>query len=77
MGKSGYTSLSLNEKDYARLRRSWDDIIQTDLTFTSWATDVLVTGIARVEKLNKLFPGMEYVGPVSNGVVIKDGKDLS
>jgi len=76
MGKSGYTSLSLNEKEYANLRRSWDKIVQTDQTFTTWATDVLFNGVARVEKLNKLFPGFEYVGKIKSGVIIKDKNDL-
>ena len=76
MGVSGYTSLSIEEKRYARLRRSFDTIIDTEKTFTVWAIDVLDAAVNREGKINQLFPGLKYVGKTSKGIVIQDQQGI-
>ena len=76
MGKSGYTSLSIEEKRYAKLRRNFDTIVNTDKTFTLWATDILDAAVNREDKINDMFPGLKYVGRTSKGVVIQDHQDI-
>ena len=76
MGKSGYTSLSLEEKRYAKLRRNFDTTISTDQTFTTWATDVLEAAINREARIEQLFPGLKFIGHSSKGVIIQDHSDI-
>ena len=76
MGKSGYTSLSLEEKRYAKLRRNFDTTIDTDKTFTIWATDVLEAAINREGKITTLFPGLKFIGHSSKGVIIQDHSEI-
>lgn len=76
VGKSGYTSLSIEEKRYARLRRSFDTIVDTDKSFTVWAIDVLDSAVDREGKINQMFPGLKYIGKTSKGIVIQDHADI-
>lgn len=74
MGKSGYTSLSLEENEYGKLRKKWDHVISknTELTFTKSVTEIINSGIDRVALLEKKFPTYSWVGKTENGCVIKD-----
>ena len=74
MGKSGYTSLSLDETRYSKLRKSWDNIVgkDTDDTFTVWATTVLEQSVERVSLIKSMFPNYVWVGKTDTGCVIKD-----
>jgi hypothetical protein len=74
MGSSGYTSLSLEEKKYAKIRKEWDRVIKdsSDETFTTWATTVLEQSIERTSLLNVMFPNLTWVGKTDTGCVIKD-----
>lgn len=74
MGKSGYTSLSLDEKKYSRLRKNWDQVIgkTSDDSFTVWATTVLEQAIDRTSLVESLFPNYTWIGKTDNGCVIKD-----
>ena len=74
MGRSGYTSLSIEEKAYARLRRNFDVTILTEKTFTQWALDVMESAVYREEKINKLYPSLRYVGNKTGGCIIEDSK---
>lgn len=78
MGLSGYTSLSLDEKRYAKLRKSWDQVvgINVDETFTAWATTVLEQSIQRTSLINSLFPSYTWIGKTDTGCVIKDKNDI-
>ncbi len=76
MGRSGYTSLSISQKEYSKLRRAFDSTIDTDQTFTVWAMSVLESAIIRERKLKSLFPGLKFVGKTSNGVIIQDKKEI-
>ena len=72
MGRSGYTSLSIEEKAYARLRRNFDTTIDTEKSFTVWALDVLESAVYREEKLNQRYPSLRYVGNKTGGCIIED-----
>ena len=74
MGKSGYTSLSLDENRYAKLRKDWDKVIgkTSEDTFTAWATTILEQSIERTSLINSIYPGYTWVGKTDTGCVIKD-----
>jgi|TARA_B110000467_G_C18288375_1_gene463165 hypothetical protein len=80
MGKSGYTSLSLNEDRYAKLRKDWDHIVSghdgwgstREHSFTAWATTVLEQSIKRVSLIKSMYPNYTMVGQTDTGCVIKD-----
>jgi hypothetical protein len=72
VGRSGYTSLSIEEKAYARLRRSFDTTIDTEKSFTVWALNVMESAIEKERKLNKFYPTLRYVGNKTGGCIIED-----
>lgn len=72
VGRSGYTSLSLEEKRYAKLRRSFDTIVNTDKTFTVWAMETLDAALARESKLNKSFGGIKWIGNKTGGCILEE-----
>jgi hypothetical protein len=74
LGKSGYTSLSLDEKRYAKLRKRYDQVVapNTDDTFTKNVTDWIEKGIERIALIDKKFPNFTWVGNTESGCVIKD-----
>ena len=65
MGRSGYTSLSIEEKKYAKLRRAFDSTVDTEKTFTVWAMDAL----DREKAVNNNYPGIRFVG-IKTGIRI-------
>ena len=67
MGLSGYTSLSLDQKRYTRLRKNWDSHINTDQTFTVWATNILERAIERERELNQKYADLHWVGSTQDG----------
>ena len=78
MGKSGYTSLSLEEKRYAQLREKWNKIISndTDDTFTMWATKILESAIDRTELLKSMYPKYIWIGKTESSIIIKDDEQI-
>ncbi len=74
MGKSGYTSLSLDEKQYAKLRKRYDQVIakNTTSTFTKNVTELIEKGIERIALIESKFPNFTWVGATETGCVIKD-----
>lgn len=72
MGRSGYTSLSIEEKAYAKLRRNFNLKVNTDKTFTMWALDSMESAIEREDKLGKSFPGLKYIGNKTGGIIIEE-----
>ena len=78
LGRSGYTSLSIEEKRYARLRRAFDRSVASNTkdTFTVWAMSTLEASVNRQEKINDLFPNMTYVGKTKNGIAVQEKGEL-
>ena len=74
MGVSGYTSLSLDQNRYARLRKNWDNHVFTDDSFTVWATNVLERSIERERELNNRYKGLLFVGTTNDGGCIIEDK---
>jgi len=74
MGKSGYTSLSLDQNRYAVLRKNWDKVVEkgTEDTFTAWATTILEQSIQRTSLIHSMYPNYTWVGKTDTGCVIKD-----
>lgn len=72
MGRSGYTSLSIEEKAYAKLRRKFDDTVDTDNTFTVWAMETLQTALNRELYVNKNYPGLRYIGNKTGGCILEE-----
>jgi len=80
MGKSGYTSLSLDQKRYFEIRQNWEIYVGRYIegtnkkgdTFTAWATTVLEQSLVRTSLLSSMFPTYTWVGKTDSGCVIKD-----
>ena len=74
MGKSGYTSLSLDEKQYAKIRKRYDQVIakNTTATFTKNVTELIEKGIERTALIENKFSTFTWVGSTDSGCVIKD-----
>jgi len=78
MGITGYTSLSLREKDYKRIRKEFDKTVVDDLdhnSFTQWATNILENAVNRTGKLKLKFPHLSVIKVFTNGLVIEDSKN--
>ena len=77
MGRSGYTSLSIEEKRYAKMRRKFEKVIGTESkTFTVWCADIIDSGIERVNFLEKAYPNYTVVKITGNGFFIDDSKKV-
>ena len=76
MGTSGYTSLSIEQNRYNKLRKDWDANIDSEYTFTVWAMDTMENAIKREMKLKKKFPGFKFVGTKTNGAVVEDNGEI-
>lgn len=77
MGLSGYTSLSLEEKRYAKLRKNWESKVVTENSFTVWATEVLEHAIEREDNLANKFKHLTFVGSTNDGgCVIQDRSEI-
>ena len=72
MGRSGYTSLSIEEKKYAKLRRAFDSTVDTEKTFTVWAMDTLETALNREKAVNSDYPGIRFVGIKTGGCILEE-----
>ena len=77
MGISGYTSLSIAQDKYKKIRKDFDKIIRpdTDDTFTAWATSILESNITRMGYLKEIFPNLSVIKVIENGLVIDDLKN--
>ena len=77
MGLSGYTSMSIKDTRYKKIRKDYDKIIGPDTkdTFTTWGTRALELNLARIDYLKKTFPDLAIIKVTENGVVIEDSKN--
>lgn len=67
MGLSGYTSLSLDQTKYSKIRKNWDNHIRTEDTFTVWATNILERAIERQKELHLRYSDLHFVGNTQDG----------
>lgn len=67
-------SLSIPRERYAKLRREFDNVIETDDSFTEWHTALAESSIERSRFLKKAFPHMKIVKKIPNGVIIDDAR---
>tara|TARA_Y100001936_G_C15452163_1_gene349639 strand:- start:169 stop:513 length:345 start_codon:yes stop_codon:yes gene_type:complete len=76
MGRSGYTSLSIQQDEYSRIRKKWDRYVDptTDLKFTPWAQSTIEGGIERIKFLESAFPNISVVKIIEKGIVLDDKK---
>ena len=77
MGKSGYTSVTIHEKKYKKIRSSFDKHIKKDIekTFTGWVTDLMENSLDRTMKLKTMFPHLSVIKILTHGLVIEDSKN--
>ena len=74
MGRSGYTSLSLQQDDYSRIRDKFDRSVDSDYTFTVWATSIIENSIDRIRLLKKIYPDYTLLKVAKDGAYIEDKK---
>ena len=72
MGRSGYTSLSIKEKKYVKLRRAFDSIVDSDKTFTVWVMKILETALNREKSVNSNYPGIRFVGTKTGRCILEE-----
>ncbi len=74
MGRSGYTSLSLEEKQYTRIRKKFDRHYDGDQKFTPYVTGLIEDALDRLAYLNDNFPTITVVKVIENGLLIEDSR---
>ena len=74
MGKSGYTSLSIEEKRYAKLRRSWEQQVETNETFTVWMMNIMENSLNRLKYVQETFPDYSIIKIADNELILEDSK---
>ena len=72
MGRSSYTPLSIEEKKYAKLRHAFDNIVDSDKTFTVWAMDTLETALNREKAVNSDYPEIRFIGIKTGGCILEE-----
>jgi len=77
MGISGFTSLSIDQVKYKKIRNTFDKIVKSDTekSFTQWATKVIEINLARSKYLKQIFPDLAVIKVIENGLVIEDLKN--
>lgn len=77
MGISGFTSLSIDQIKYKKIRSTFDRIVKSDTekSFTQWATKVIESNLAKSIYLKKTFPDLSVIKAIDNGLVIEDLKN--
>lgn len=76
MGISRYTSLSIHEDRFKKIKKGYEKVItpETDDTLTAWATKALESNLSRMDYLKKTFPNLSIIKVTENGLVIEDSK---
>ena len=74
MGRSGYTSLSLEEKLYAKIRKKFDRHYDGDEKFTPYVSGLIEASLDRLAYLNYNFPTLSVVKVLDNGLLIEDSR---
>ena len=74
MGKSGYTSLSIQDERYARMRRTFNTVVKTESTYTKWHCDVVESALGRLKFLKSTFPNLSMIKIIPHGIVIDDSE---
>ena len=74
MGRSGYTSLSLQQDEYARIRKKFDRYYDGDEKFTPYVTGLIEASLDRLKFLEDDFPTLSVVKVLDNGLLIEDAR---
>lgn len=76
MGKSGHTSVSMNQKRFDKMYPKFAKHIQEDNkpSYTEWITTLAENSLDRIIKLKLLFPNLSVVKVLEHGLVIEDSK---
>ena len=79
MGISGYTSLSIHQERFKKIRKGYEKVIkpETNDTLTSWATRILELNLSRMDYLKKTFPNLSIIKATKNELIVEDSeKDI-
>ena len=71
MPREGYTNLSVEAKQYDKIRRTFDRLKIED-SFAVWTMNTVTSSINRLEFLEKAYPNIKLVSIVDNGLVLED-----
>ena len=74
MGRSGYTSLSLEQEQYKLIRRKFDRHYDGDEKFTPYVSGLIEASLDRLAYLNYNFPTLSVVKVLDNGLLIEDSR---
>ncbi len=71
MPREGYTNLSVEAKEYDKIRRTFDRLKIED-SFAVWTMNTVTSSINRLEFLEKAYPNIKLISIVDNGLVLED-----
>ena len=71
MPREGYTNLSVEAKQYDKIRRTFDRLKIED-SFAVWTMNTVTGSMKRLEFLEKAYPNIKLVSIVDNGLVLED-----
>ncbi len=71
MPREGYTNLSVEAKQYDKIRRTFDRLKIED-SFAVWTMSTVTGSMKRLEFLEKAYPNIKLVSIVENGLVLED-----
>ncbi len=74
MPKPGWTNLSIKTDDYDRARRLFDTEVTTNLSWTEWLVDTILSAMERKKFLKAKYPHLRFIGNTETGCVIEDTK---
>ena len=74
MPKPGWTNLSMKTEDYDRARRLFDTEVSTNLSWTEWLVDTILSAMERKKFLKAKYPHLRFIGNTETGCVIEDTK---
>lgn len=74
MPKEGWTNLSIRTVDYDKARRMFDTEVSTNLSWSDWVIDTLMSAMERKKFLRSKYPHLRFIGNTESGCVIEDTK---
>ena len=74
MPKDGWTNLTMRTRDYDKVRRLFDTEVKTNLPWSDWLMETLMSSLEKRKALASKFPHLRFMGNTENGCVIEDTK---
>ena len=74
MVRPDYKFLSVRKEDYARAKRAYETIADTDMVWIDWVGSILMNAVDRYQFLKKKYPELKVEKIDKNEMIISDTK---